>query len=81
MFLKEEAEEFLKQERLEEIIKHHSEFITFPITLYKMTTEYVDIPSDEEEKSEDKEESEDGLEVEEEKVISNIIIIIILINN
>jgi len=67
MFLKEEAEEFLKQERLEEIIKHHSEFITFPITLYKMTTEYVDIPVDEEEKSEEKEESEDGLEVEEEK--------------
>jgi len=69
MFLKEEAEEFLKQEKLEEIIKHHSEFITFPISLYKMTSEYVEVPSDEEEKSEseEKEESEDGLEVEEEK--------------
>ena len=50
MFLKEEAEEFLKQEKLEEIIKHHSEFITFPISLYKMTSDYVEAPSEEEEK-------------------------------
>jgi len=35
MFLKDDAVEFLKQERLEEIIKRHSEFITFPIYLYK----------------------------------------------
>ena len=45
MFLKEEAEEFLKQERLEEIIKHHSEFINFPISLYKKTTGWFNITS------------------------------------
>ena len=38
MFLKEDSLEFLKQEKLEEIIKHHSEFINFPISLYKKTT-------------------------------------------
>ena len=38
MFLKEDALEFLKQEKLEEIIKHHSEFINFPISLYKKTS-------------------------------------------
>jgi HSP90 family molecular chaperone len=38
MFLKEDALEFLNQDKLEEIIKHHSEFINFPISLYKKTT-------------------------------------------
>lgn len=61
MFLKEDALEFLKQERLEEIIKRHSEFITFPIYLHKKTEQVV------EKKAEEKiSESEDGLEVEEE---------------
>jgi heat shock protein beta len=62
MFLKDDAVEFLKQERLEEIIKRHSEFITFPIYLYKKTEQVV------EKKSEEKEvtDNEDGLEVEEE---------------
>ena len=64
LFLKEDSLEFLKQEKLEEIIKHHSEFITFPISLYKKTTEVVEVPEEEEE---EKEVSEDGLEVEEEE--------------
>jgi hypothetical protein len=31
------------QERLEEVVKKHSEFITFPISLYKMSTEMVEV--------------------------------------
>lgn len=64
MFLKEDALEFLKQEKLEEIIKHHSEFINFPISLYKKTSEVVEVPEEEEDKDTV---DEDGLEVEEEK--------------
>mmetsp|Transcript_6037 Transcript_6037/g.9021 ORF Transcript_6037/g.9021 Transcript_6037/m.9021 type:complete len:706 (+) Transcript_6037:57-2174(+) len=64
MFLKEDALEFLKQDKLEEIIKHHSEFINFPISLYKKTSEVVEVPEEVEDKDTV---DEDGLEVEEEK--------------
>lgn len=37
--------EFLNQARLEEIIKRHSEFITFPIYLNKKTEEVVEASS------------------------------------
>lgn len=66
MFMKEDAAEFLGQARLEEIIKRHSEFITFPIYLYKKTEEVVEKKVEEEKSEEEKEKSEDGLEVEEE---------------
>jgi heat shock protein beta len=64
LILKEDAQDLLNQEKLEEIISHHSEFITFPIYLHKKTTEMVEVAA----KSEDKEKKvgEDGLEVEEE---------------
>jgi HSP90 family molecular chaperone len=65
LMLKEDALEYLKQEKLEEIVAHHSEFITFPIYLHKKTTEMVEVaPAEEEEK--EKKVGEDGLEVEEE---------------
>lgn len=63
MFLKEDAMEFLNQERLEDIVKKHSEFITFPISLYKSSTEMVDVVEEEEVKEPKLE--EDGVEVEE----------------
>jgi len=69
MFLKEDASEFLNQARLEEIIKKHSEFITFPIYLLKKTEEVVEKAAEtpaadaEAEKKTD----EDGLEVEEDE--------------
>lgn len=66
LMLKEDALDFLKQEKLEEIVSHHSEFITFPIYLYKKTTEMVEVPADASEEAE-KKETEDGLEVEEEE--------------
>lgn len=63
LFLKEDAMEFLNQARLEEIIKKHSEFITFPIYLYKKTEEVVEKTA---EKEEDAQTTEDGMEVAEE---------------
>jgi heat shock protein beta len=70
MFLKDDAHEFMKQERLEEMIQKYSEFITFPISLYKKTEEVVEVEDDEDEDSTDEdssEEEEDGLEIEEEE--------------
>mmetsp|Transcript_9203 Transcript_9203/g.6964 ORF Transcript_9203/g.6964 Transcript_9203/m.6964 type:complete len:791 (-) Transcript_9203:142-2514(-) len=64
MFLKEDASEFLQQQRLEEIIKRHSEFITFPIYLNKKTEEVVEVESEDSSSSSTKT-TEDGLEVEE----------------
>lgn len=63
LMLKEDAVEFLKQEKLEEIVAHHSEFITFPIYLYKKTSEVVEVaPAEPKEPKVD----ENGLEIEEE---------------
>jgi len=63
MFLKEDSAEFLDQTRLEEIVKKHSEFITFPISLYKMSSEMVEVEKEETEKAVD----EDGMEISEEE--------------
>ena len=64
MFLKEDALDFLKQERLQELVRHYSEFITFPISLYTKKEEVVEVEEDLDE--DEKTVSEDGLEIEEE---------------
>ena len=72
-FLKEDAGEFLDQNRLEELIGRYSEFITFPISLYKSSTETVEVEDEVDEDSsegDDSEESDEGgddLEVEDEE--------------
>merc|ERR1719258_800173 len=67
LFLKEDASEFLEQTRLEELTKRYSEFITFPIYLYKSKTESVEVPIEEEEEEEEEaDEGEEG-EAEDEK--------------
>jgi len=71
LFLKEDAGEFLDQHRLEELIQRYSEFITFPISLYKSKTETVEVEDEEEEDdsgdSEDSSEDGDDLAVEDEE--------------
>lgn len=71
LYLKEDAGEFLDQHRLEELIQRYSEFITFPISLYKSKTETVDLEDEEEEDdSGDAEEASEGgddLAVEDEE--------------
>ena len=72
MFLKEDAHEFLQQHRVEELVKRYSEFITFPISLYKKTQEVVEEEDDDEDETEDEskegeEKKEGDLEVEEEE--------------
>jgi len=62
LFLKEDAGEFLDQDRLEELVLRYSEFITFPIYLYKSKTETVEIEDDEDDEDLDDGEDEDGEE-------------------
>merc|ERR1712167_253461 len=49
---------FLDQDRLEELVLRYSEFITFPIYLYKSSTETVEVEDDEEEDLDDEEDDE-----------------------
>lgn len=68
LFLKDDAHEFCKQDTLEELVTKYSEFITFPIKLYKKTQEVVEVEDEEEGEESESEEAatdEDELSVEE----------------
>merc|ERR1712178_616399 len=47
-----------KQDRLEDLVKRYSEFITFPINLYKKTTEVIEDDEEDDEGEEEGDESE-----------------------
>merc|ERR1712159_21194 len=67
LYLKEDAGEFLDQDRLEELVLRYSEFITFPIYLYKSSTETVEVEDDEEEDLDDEEEDDEDLDEEDDE--------------
>ena len=72
LYLKEDAGEFLEQEKVKDLIKKYSEFITFPIYLSMSKTETKEVPveeeEDEEEEAEDKDaEKKDGDDADAEK--------------
>ena len=66
LFLKEDAHEFVKQDRLEELVQKYSEFITFPIKLYKKTQEVVEVEDEKATSIEEEEGSTGDLEVKDE---------------
>jgi molecular chaperone HtpG len=47
LHLKDEAAEYLEWAKMEELLNRYSEFIEFPISLWKETTEYEQVPDDE----------------------------------
>jgi len=47
LHLKDEAAEYLESSKLEELLQHYSEFIEFPISVWKEKTEYKQVPDDE----------------------------------
>ena len=58
LFLKQSELEFAEEAKLRELIKRHSEFITFPIYLRTKTTEEVEVPVEAEAKAEPEPEPE-----------------------
>jgi len=66
LHLKSDNLEFLEEKKLKELIKKHSEFISFPIELMCEKTTEKEVSDDEDEKKDDGEKKDD-LEIKEEK--------------
>jgi len=47
LHLKDEAAEYLEASKIEELLQRYSEYIEFPISVWKETTEYQQVPDDE----------------------------------
>ena len=58
LHLKDDALEYLEPAKLESLLEHYSEFIEFPISVWKEKTEYVKVPDDDDDEEEEKEEEE-----------------------
>lgn len=66
LHLKDDAAEYVEQERIKNLVKKYSEFINYPINLYlsKDVKETIEV---EEEADEDKKVNEDGVEITDEE--------------
>ena len=47
LHMKDDAAAYLESSKIEELLQHYSEFIEFPISVWKETTEYKEVPDEE----------------------------------
>ena len=67
LYLKDECVEFLEERKLKDLVKKHSEFISFPIELWIEKTTKKEVDDDEDDEKKDEEKKDEKKEGEEKK--------------
>ncbi|XP_062229852.1 endoplasmin homolog [Phragmites australis] len=65
LHLRDEAKEYLEEDKLKDLVKKYSEFINFPIYLWTTKEVDVEVPADEDESTEEEESTPETTEEEE----------------
>lgn len=65
IYLKEDAQEYLEENKLQTLVERYSEFINFPIYLYQSKEVSEEVPADDEEVAADDDETEAGEDEED----------------